>query len=325
MACLPAAACFAGVGSCKSPRRSAEHAPKLVSNEKERIEGRLRSKSEDFIFGETCDRSSSPSDDGRHIVESPICPEKSKSLTFSPKSPALRDRIPYADLHLSLSFNIRTSDEAETVIEDYQESEGSQYSQYHSMTPQSSYWLGTMTPQSSQLGGSVTPASSYWGDESWYDQNTDNVDYAEPEESVISEHHCSAGVVGARKVRGQGVFFIVEVVGDTSRVVLKRYRQFEELDHMLRRKLPPGSLPNLPPKSLIIRRSFSKSFMQKREQALGDYIKAAVAADPLLVEPALRQFVGILPSDGEDAHEQPEPMAGASGAGRWRLCLRSRN
>eukprot|EP00927_Polykrikos_kofoidii_P085735 TRINITY_DN9401_c0_g1_i3.p1 TRINITY_DN9401_c0_g1~~TRINITY_DN9401_c0_g1_i3.p1 ORF type:complete len:288 (+),score=22.81 TRINITY_DN9401_c0_g1_i3:37-864(+) len=211
MACLPAAACFAGVGSCKSPRRSAEHAPKLVSNEKERIEGRLRSKSEDFIFGETCDRSSSPSDDGRHIVESPICPEKSKSLTFSPKSPALRDRIPYADLHLSLSFNIRTSDEAETVIEDYQESEGSQYSQYHSMTPQSSYWLGTMTPQSSQLGGSVTPASSYWGDESWYDQNTDNVDYAEPEESVISEHHCSAGVVGARKVRGQGVFFIVEV------------------------------------------------------------------------------------------------------------------
>lgn len=72
--------------------------------------------------------------------------------------------------------------------------------------------------------------------------------------------------------------------------VQRRYNEFLELEKQLRPQFP--ELPQMPPRSLIIRR-LQPQFLHDRQKSLGDLLAAAVAADPSLSDRALRVFLGL--------------------------------
>jgi hypothetical protein len=146
--------------------------------------------------------------------------------------------------------------------------------------------------------GTPTGSQSYrseCGDTMWGSTVWDGTKFEHARQSFVStiSNH-TVTIVGTEKVgSARTTYFKIEVQGVTPRLVLKRFRQFEELDRALRKRLPPNSLPLLPPKSLLLRKNFSPKFKEARVKALGEYLSAAVAADPTLSIAALRQFLGM--------------------------------
>lgn len=72
------------------------------------------------------------------------------------------------------------------------------------------------------------------------------------------------------------------------RCVKRRYNEFLKLEAELRTQMP--DLPEMPPRSLVVRR-LNPSFLETRQHRLAELLNAALAADPTL--PALRTFLGL--------------------------------
>merc|ERR1719183_2215267 len=83
--------------------------------------------------------------------------------------------------------------------------------------------------------------------------------------------------------------------GWSTTIVKRRYSEFASLDQQLRPEM--SSLPELPPKDFLKKVSASlmndRSFMNDREDGLGELLKAMVVLDPALRNPELREFLGV--------------------------------
>eukprot|EP00927_Polykrikos_kofoidii_P032308 TRINITY_DN2756_c0_g1_i1.p1 TRINITY_DN2756_c0_g1~~TRINITY_DN2756_c0_g1_i1.p1 ORF type:complete len:320 (+),score=26.80 TRINITY_DN2756_c0_g1_i1:63-1022(+) len=121
----------------------------------------------------------------------------------------------------------------------------------------------------------------------------------------------SVYIVGRHK-QGAMYYDIVVWQGEQNWQCSKRYSEFEQLHRSL---LASGFvLPEFPRKSIFSSR-FSDSFLDQRQNQLHDILRSAVAADPRLTNPTLRNFLG-LPSHMtapsiDYARELPAPSAPA--------------
>lgn len=101
----------------------------------------------------------------------------------------------------------------------------------------------------------------------------------------------SVKIVGRNDGWLQPTTFEIQVEGQgTQHAVKRRYREFLELEAALRPEFP--NLPSMPPRSLVLSR-LDPSFLEAREKHLGELLGAAVAADPTISVPALRDFLGL--------------------------------
>eukprot|EP00927_Polykrikos_kofoidii_P032311 TRINITY_DN2756_c0_g2_i4.p1 TRINITY_DN2756_c0_g2~~TRINITY_DN2756_c0_g2_i4.p1 ORF type:complete len:490 (+),score=55.62 TRINITY_DN2756_c0_g2_i4:63-1532(+) len=99
----------------------------------------------------------------------------------------------------------------------------------------------------------------------------------------------SVYIVGRHK-QGAMYYDIVVWQGKQNWQCMKRYSEFEQLHRSL---LASGFvLPGFPRKSIFSSR-FSDSFLDERQNELQNIIRSAVAADPRLTNPALRNFLGL--------------------------------
>lgn len=117
----------------------------------------------------------------------------------------------------------------------------------------------------------------------------------------------SVKIVGRNDGWLQPTTFEIHVEGQGAQyAVRRRYREFLELEASLRPEFP--DLPPMPPRSLVLK-SLDPGFLEAREIALGELLDAAVAADPTISVPALREFLGLEKDLGSTWTDLAEPTA----------------
>ena len=102
--------------------------------------------------------------------------------------------------------------------------------------------------------------------------------------------------------QGGVTMYSIRVAGPTgSHVVERRYKDVEQLRHMMLAQTPQAQVVQMPPKSFF-RKNFSRNFMEERKRLLGEVVVACTAAADRYTDscpPILYEFLGF--SDFDDS------------------------